>query len=61
MSDASSDSSWIRAYRKLRSWDVGRVSSAFLATLFHWRGDTGLFYSHGGLRKSRLTRDDLID
>ncbi len=43
---------------KLRSWDVGRVSSAFLATLFHWRGDTGLFYSHGGLRKSRLTRSD---
>lgn len=61
MSDASFDNSWIRAYRKLRSWDVGRVSSAFLATLFHWRGDTGLFYSHGGLRKSRLTRDDLID
>ncbi|MCP1623828.1 hypothetical protein [Pseudomonas nitroreducens] len=61
MSDSSSDDSWLWAYRKLRSWDVGRVSSAFLATLFHWRGDTGLFYSHGGLRKSRLTRDDLLD
>ena len=58
---ASSDDSWLWAYRKLRSWDVGRVSSAFLATLFHWRGDTGLFYSHGGLRKSRLTRVDQID
>ncbi|MDN6859721.1 hypothetical protein QO207_24305 [Pseudomonas sp. CAN2814] len=61
MSDSSSDDNWLWAYRKLRSWDVGRVSSAFLATLFHYRGDTGLFYSHGGLRKSRLTRDDSAD
>ncbi|MBB4864800.1 hypothetical protein HNP46_003672 [Pseudomonas nitritireducens] len=61
MSDPSPDDNWLWAYRKLRSWDVGRVSSAFLATLFHYRGDTGLFYSHGGLRKSRLTRDDSID
>ncbi|MFV3307565.1 hypothetical protein ACNFBT_20060 [Pseudomonas sp. NY15181] len=61
MSDSSNADNWRWAYRKLRSWDVGRISSAFLATLFHWRGDTGLFYSHGGLRKSRLTRNDQSD
>ncbi|SDI14810.1 hypothetical protein [Pseudomonas panipatensis] len=49
---------WLWAYHKLRSLSVGRTSSAFLATLYHLRGDTGLFYCEGGLRKSRLVRDD---
>lgn len=49
---------WLWAYHELRSLAVGRTSSAFLATLYHLRGDTGLFYCEGGMRKSRLVRKE---
>ncbi|GBL59015.1 hypothetical protein SAMN05216577_108160 [Pseudomonas citronellolis] len=49
---------WLWAYHKLRSLSVGRTSSAFLATLYHLRGDTGPFYCKGGLSKSRLVRKE---
>lgn len=49
---------WLWAYQELRNLSVGRTSSAFLATLFHLRGDTGPFYCKGGMRKSRLVRKE---
>jgi len=49
---------WLWAYHELRSLAVGRTSSAFLATLYHLRGDTGPFYCRGGLSKSRLVRKE---
>ncbi|KAF1068000.1 MAG: hypothetical protein GAK45_01506 [Pseudomonas citronellolis] len=58
MPDHSPSQGWRWAYHTLRGRSVGRVSSAFLATLFHLRGDTGPFYCDGGLRKSRLIRED---
>ncbi|MCY1249113.1 hypothetical protein D3C76_648050 [compost metagenome] len=48
---------WRWAYQKLRNWYVSPIQSVFRATLFSLRGDTGVFYSHGGQRKSRIVRD----
>jgi hypothetical protein len=47
---------WLWAYRKLRGWHVSAVQATYRASRYILTGDTGSFPSHGGWRKSRLTR-----
>jgi hypothetical protein len=49
------------AYRKIRSWHVDVLRSAWLALRYWLSGDTGRFSSHGGWRVSRLHRKDEED
>lgn len=47
---------WAWAYRKVRGWHVSSLQAIYRASRFALTGDTGSFASHGGWRKSRLTR-----
>lgn len=47
---------WVWAYRKVRGWHVSGFQAFYRATRFAITGDSGSFHSHGGWRKSRLTR-----
>lgn len=47
---------WRWAYRKIRAMQVGRLSSAYRATLYWLRGDSGRFSSHGGWMRTVVRR-----
>jgi len=47
---------WRWAYDKIRGLQVGRLRAAYRACRYLWLGDTGLFASHAGWRKSRISR-----
>ncbi|MFT6465729.1 MAG: hypothetical protein ACJARL_002542 [Halopseudomonas sp.] len=47
---------WIWAYTKARSYHLSSLHAGYRATRFFLTGDTGAFSSHGGWRRSRITR-----
>lgn len=47
---------WAWAYGKVRGYHVSALQAFYRATRFKLIGDTGTFSSHGGWRKSRITR-----
>lgn len=47
---------WMWAYRKMRSLLCPRLSSAYRATLYVLRGDTGVFYNTLTHQKIRIRK-----
>lgn len=47
---------WVWAYRKARSYHLSVIHALYRATRFMLFGNTGAFPSHGGWRKTRITR-----
>ena len=47
---------WMWAYRKMRSLLCSRLTSAYRATLYAIRGDTGTFYNSRTWQKIRIRR-----
>ena len=47
---------WKWAYRKMRSLLCSRLTSAYRATLYAIRGDTGAFYNSRTWQKIRIRR-----
>ncbi len=47
---------WMWAYRKMRSLLCPPLSSAYRATLYALRGDTGTFYNNRTYQKIRIRR-----
>ncbi len=54
--NATSSHGWVWAYRKVRSLQCSRLSSAYRATLYVFRGDTGTFHSDFSWQKNRIRR-----
>ncbi len=50
------DRGWHWAYAKVRGYHVSALHAFYRATRYVLIGDTGAFSSHGGWRKSRITR-----
>lgn len=44
------------AFRKARGWQASLVAAAWAALRYAISGDTGYFRSHGGWRRSRISR-----
>lgn len=47
---------WCWAYNTIISYHVSRRQAAYRALRYWLTGDTGVFRSHGGLRRSRLCK-----
>ena len=47
---------WAWAYHKIRGLQCTRVTSAYRATLYILRGDTGTFHSDASWQKNRIRR-----
>ena len=47
---------WAWAYHKIRGLQCTRVTSAYRATLYVLRGDTGTFHSDASWQKNRIRR-----
>ncbi|MBW3504487.1 hypothetical protein [Pseudomonas sp. NKUCC02_KPG] len=47
---------WMWAYSKIRGLQCSRLSSAYRASLYVMRGDTGTFHSDLSWQKNRIRR-----
>ena len=47
---------WAWAYNKIRGLQGSRLTSAYRATLYVLRGDTGIFHSDVSWQKNRIRR-----
>ena len=53
---AKTSHGWIGAYTKIRGLQCSRLTSAYRASLYVMRGDTGTFHSDLSWQKNRIRR-----